>query len=124
MYSEQILKHFKNPHNVGKVVKPSGMGSAENADIIEISLKIENEIIIDAKFKAFGSIAIIAVGSILTDYIKKMHVNDAAGIDEKEILNLIGELESDKQYTITLAKTALNLAITNHIKQLKKSKTT
>ena len=63
MYNEKVMEAFKNPKNVGEIEDASGVGTVGNAscgDIMQISLKIENDIIVDAKFKTFGCAAAIA----------------------------------------------------------------
>ena len=57
MYTEQVMDHFMNPRNVGEVENPSGVGTVGNAkcgDIMQISIKVENNVIVDVKFKTFG----------------------------------------------------------------------
>ena len=63
MYTEQVMDHFMNPRNVGEVENPSGVGTVGNAkcgDIMQISIKVENNVIVDVKFKTFGCGAAIA----------------------------------------------------------------
>ena len=77
MYNEKVMEAFKSPKNVGEIENASGVGTVGNAscgDIMQISLKIENDIIIDAKFKTFGCAAAIATSSTATDMIIGMTV--------------------------------------------------
>ena len=70
MYSETVMDHFKNPRNVGEIENPDGVGEVGNpvcGDIMKIFLKIENNIITDAKFKTFGCGAAIASSSMATE---------------------------------------------------------
>jgi nitrogen fixation NifU-like protein len=63
MYSDKVMDHFKNPRNVGEIENASGVGEVGNpvcGDIMNIYLKVENNIITDAKFKTFGCGAAIA----------------------------------------------------------------
>ena len=73
MYSEKVMDHFTNPRNVGVIENPSGVGEEGNpscGDIMKMYLKVENDIIIDAKFQTFGCGAAIASSSMATEMIK------------------------------------------------------
>ena len=80
MYNEKVIEAFRNPKNVGEIENADGVGTVGNAscgDIMQISLKIENDIIVDAKFKTFGCAAAIATSSTATDMIIGMTVEEA-----------------------------------------------
>ena len=65
-YSDKVMEHFKNPRNVGDMENPDGIGHVGNAvcgDIMELYIKVKDNIIIDAKFKTFGCGAAIATTS-------------------------------------------------------------
>ena len=73
VYSEKVMEHFANPHNVGVIEDANGVGEIGNAkcgDIMKMYLKIENDIIVDVKFKTYGCASAIATSSIATDLIK------------------------------------------------------
>ena len=66
-YSEKVMEHFTNPHNVGKLDDADGVGEVGNAkcgDIMKMYLKIENDIITDVKFNTYGCASAIATSSI------------------------------------------------------------
>ena len=72
MYNEKVMDVFKNPKNIGEIENPDGIGTVGNAscgDIMQISLRIENDIIVDAKFKTFGCGSAIASSSMATSMI-------------------------------------------------------
>ena len=72
MYSEKVMDHFMNPRNVGEIENADGIGEVGNAkcgDIMKMYLKIENEVIVDVKFKTFGCGSAIATSSIATEMI-------------------------------------------------------
>ena len=86
MYNEKVMDVFKNPKNVGEIENPDGSGTVGNAscgDIMMITLRIENEIIVDAKFKTFGCAAAIATSSTATEMIKGMTVEEALKVTNK-----------------------------------------
>ena len=67
MYSEKVMDHFMNPRNVGEIEDASGVGTVGNAkcgDIMKVYLKIEDGVVIDAKFKTFGCGAAVATSSM------------------------------------------------------------
>ena len=73
MYSEKVMDHFMNPRNVGEIENPDGVGQVGNArcgDIMKIYLKIEDNRIVDIKFKTFGCGAAIATSSMATELVK------------------------------------------------------
>ncbi|NCP17528.1 iron-sulfur cluster assembly scaffold protein, partial [Candidatus Kuenenbacteria bacterium] len=84
LYSKEIFKHFKNPKNVGKIKKPSGVGEAGNlicGDVMKLYLKIEKNkkgerIIKDIKFETLGCVVAIANTSLLTTMVKGKKLED------------------------------------------------
>ena len=73
-YTEKVIDHYTNPRNVGKIADASGVGEVGNpvcGDIMKMYLKIENDVIVDVKFKTFGCGAAIATSSISTEIDRK-----------------------------------------------------
>ena len=73
------MEVFRNPKNVGEIENPDGVGRVGNAscgDIMEIQLKIENDIIVDAKFRTFGCAAAIATSSTATENVPTFSTSD------------------------------------------------
>ena len=117
MYNEKVMEAFKNPKNVGEIENPDGIGTVGNAscgDIMQISLRIENEIITDAKFKTFGCAAAIATSSTATDMIIGMSVEDALKITNKKVIECLGGLPSQKIHCSVLAEEAIKKAIEDY----------
>ena len=80
VYSKQVMDHFSNPRNVGEVENADGVGEVGNAkcgDIMKMSIKVENGVIEDVKFKTFGCGAAIATSSIATEMIRGKSIADA-----------------------------------------------
>ena len=81
-YSEKVMDHFTNPRNVGEIENADGVGVVGNAkcgDIMKMYLKIENDVIVDCKFKTFGCGAAIATSSMATEEAIKTAVADYYG---------------------------------------------
>ena len=118
MYNEKVMEAFKNPKNVGEIEDASGVGTVGNAscgDIMQISLKIENDIIVDAKFKTFGCAAAIATSSTATDMIIGMTVEEALKVTNKKVVECLGGLPSQKIHCSVLAEEAIKKAIEDYM---------
>ncbi len=117
MYNEKVMDVFKNPKNVGEIENPDGSGTVGNAscgDIMMITLRIENEIIVDAKFKTFGCAAAIATSSTATEMIKGMTVEEALKVTNKAVVEKLGGLPSQKLHCSVLAEEAIKKAIEDY----------
>ena len=122
MYNEKVMEAFKNPKNVGEIENASGVGTVGNAscgDIMQISLKIENDIIVDAKFKTFGCAAAIATSSTATDMIIGMTVEEALKVTNKKVVECLGGLPSQKIHCSVLAEEAIKKAIEDYMSKKK-----
>lgn len=117
MYNEKVMDVFKNPKNVGEIENPDGIGTVGNAscgDIMQISLRIENDVIVDAKFKTFGCAAAIATSSTATEMIKGMTVDEALTVTNKKVIEYLGGLPSQKIHCSVLAEEAIKKAIEDY----------
>ena len=117
MYNEKVMDAFKNPKNVGEIENADGVGTVGNAscgDILQISLKIENDVIVDAKFKTFGCAAAIATSSTATEMIKGMTVEEALQVTNKKVIECLGGLPSQKIHCSVLAEEAIKKAIEDY----------
>jgi nitrogen fixation NifU-like protein len=120
MYNEKVMEAFRNPKNVGEIENASGVGTVGNAscgDIMQISLKIENDIIVDAKFKTFGCAAAIATSSTATDMIIGMTVEQALKVTNKKVVECLGGLPSQKIHCSVLAEEAIKKAIEDYLEK-------
>ena len=117
MYSEKVMDAFKNPKNVGEIENPDGIGMVGNAscgDIMQISLRIENDVIVDAKFKTFGCAAAIATSSTATEMVKGMTVEEALKLTNKRVVEALGGLPTQKIHCSVLAEEAIKKAIEDY----------
>jgi nitrogen fixation NifU-like protein len=113
-YPKFLMEHFQNPQNVGEISDPDGVGTVGNAscgDIMQMFIKINNDKIIEAKFKTFGCGAAIATSSILTERIKGATLDEALKISEETSNEVLAQLPEEKVPCFTLATDALKLAI-------------
>ena len=112
------MEVFKNPKNVGEIENPDGIGTVGNAscgDIMQISLRIVDEVIVDAKFKTFGCAAAIATSSTATEMIKGMTVEEALKVTNKKVVETLGGLPSQKLHCSVLAEEGIKKAIENYL---------
>lgn len=120
MYSEKVIEHFTNPRNVGEIVNPDGVGEAGNAvcgDIMKIYLKIEDDVIVDVKFKTFGCGAAIATSSMATELIKGKKIEDALCLTNKAVVEALDGLPPVKLHCSVLAEQTVKAAIIDYYKK-------
>jgi len=123
MYSADVIKHFRNPHNMGKIKKPDGIGKVGNiicGDVMWLYIKIRGnkkgqEIIEDVKFETFGCTAAIATSSMITDLAKGKTFEEALKINKQEITDSLGGLPPIKVHCSVLASDALVEAIYDYL---------
>ncbi|MGI6373080.1 MAG: Fe-S cluster assembly scaffold protein NifU [Caldicoprobacterales bacterium] len=124
MYSDKVMDHFTNPRNVGELENPDGVGEVGNArcgDIMRIYLKVENDVIVDVKFKTFGCGAAIASSSMATELIKGKTIDEALLITNKAVTQALDGLPPVKLHCSVLAEEAIQKAI-NDYKEKQKNK--
>ncbi len=122
MYSEQVMEHFKNPRNVGEIENPDGIGYVGNAvcgDVMELYIRVEDGVIVDAKFKTFGCGAAIATSSMVTELVKGKRVEEALKISNRAVAEALGGLPSIKMHCSVLAEEALKSAIDDYLNKSK-----
>lgn len=114
MYTDKVMDHFTNPRNVGEIENADGVGTVGNAkcgDIMKISLKIEDDIIKDVKFKTFGCGAAVATSSMATELIMGKSVNEALELTNKAVIEALGGLPPAKVHCSVLAEEAVRAAL-------------
>jgi len=113
-YSEKVMDHFMNPRNVGVIDDASGVGTVGNAkcgDIMRVYIKIENDIIIDAKFKTFGCGAAVATSSMATELVIGKTIHEALKITNKGVMEALDGLPPVKIHCSLLAEESLHAAL-------------
>ena len=116
-YSEKVMEHFTNPHNVGKLEDADGIGEVGNAkcgDIMKMYLKIENDIITDVKFNTYGCASAIATSSIATDMIKGQPLSEALKLTNKAVVEALDGLPAVKIHCSVLAEQAIKAAVKDY----------
>ena len=113
-YSKKVMDHFMNPRNVGEIPNADGVGQVGNAkcgDIMKVFLKIDNDIIVDAKFQTFGCGAAVATSSMATELVRGKTVQEALQVTNRVVMEALDGLPPVKVHCSCLAEEALHAAL-------------
>lgn len=114
LYNDTVMDHFMNPRNVGDLENPDGTGTYGSpvcGDMMQIQIKVKDDIITDAKFKTFGCGSAIASSSMATSMIIGKTIDEALAISNKQIIEELGGLPAVKVHCSVLADHAIKSAI-------------
>ena len=119
-YSEQVMDHYENPRNVGKLDKNAGnvgtgmVGAPACGDVMQLQIMVNDDgIIEDAKFKTYGCGSAIASSSLLTEWVKGRTLDDAGTISNSDIATELA-LPPVKIHCSVLAEDAIKAAIKDY----------
>ena len=117
LYSEKVMDHFSNPRNVGEVENANAVGQVGNAvcgDIMKMTMRIEDDVIQEVKFKTFGCASAIASSSALTELVKGKTLEEAEKITNQQIADMLGGLPEAKMHCSVMGMEALQAAICHY----------
>jgi len=115
-YSDKVIDHYENPRNVGSLDKNDEdvgtgiVGAPACGDVMKLQIKVENGVITDARFKTYGCGSAIASSSLVTEWVKGMHVDQAMQIKNSQIAEELS-LPPVKIHCSVLAEDAIKAAI-------------
>ena len=117
-YSEQVIDHYENPRNVGKLVEDATVGTGvvgapACGDVMRLQIKVEDGIITDAKFKTYGCGSAIASSSLVTEWVKGKTLDEASTIKNTNIAEELA-LPPVKIHCSILAEDAIKAAINDY----------
>ena len=118
-YSKQLLDHYENPRNVGTLdendpsVGTGMVGAPACGDVMRLQIQVKDNIITDAKFKTYGCGSAIASSSLLTEWVKGMHLDDANLVKNTQLAEELA-LPPVKIHCSVLAEDAIKTAIQNY----------
>ena len=121
-YSEKVIDHYNNPRNVGSFQKDAEdvgtgvVGAPECGDVMKLQIKVENDTIVDAKFKTFGCGSAIASSSLATEWLKGKSLEDAQKIKNTDIVHELN-LPPVKIHCSVLAEDAIKAALGDYQKK-------
>ena len=116
-YSDVVMDHYLNPRNVGEVPGTPAVaqvGDPGTGDVLKISLRIEGNIVVEARFKSFGCTAAIASGSMATTLIGGKSILEAARLTNRDVVEALGGLPESKIQCSVLAEQAIREALRRH----------
>jgi nitrogen fixation NifU-like protein len=118
-YSDIVMEHFRNPHNVGRIDNPDAKsveGSPACGDMVAVYLMVDSESqrITDIKFESYGCASNIATGSIITELAKGKTLEEAKAITWKDASEALGGLPPIKTHCSVLAVDGLRAAVENY----------
>jgi len=117
------MDHFTNPRNVGVIENADGYGKVGNpvcGDLMEMYIKVENDVIKDIKFKTFGCGSAIATSSMVTELAIGKTIEEALKITRNDVANELDGLPPQKMHCSNLAADALHAAIEDYKRKKKK----
>jgi nitrogen fixation NifU-like protein len=126
-YSEKVIDHYNNPRNVGSFNKEDDdvgtgvVGAPECGDVMKLQIKVENDTIVDAKFKTFGCGSAIASSSLATEWLKGKSVAEAQKIKNTDIVEELN-LPPVKIHCSVLAEDAIKAALGDYQKKANEKK--
>lgn len=116
VYSDTVIEHGINPRNLGSIAGAEGITSFTGpcGDTMQIWLKINNDIVVNAGFLTDGCLSTYACGSMAIELIKGKHVTQAMTISQNQILNSLGGLPESNLHCALLAANAIKAALADY----------
>jgi len=123
VYTEKVVEHFRNPHNMGKLADYSAVGKVGNivcGDVLWLYIRVERdaegrEILADVSWETFGCTAAIATSSMVSDLAKGRTLEEAIAITNRDVASQLGGLPPVKMHCSALAADALSEAIYDYL---------
>jgi len=118
-YGDKLIDHFENPRNMGSLDKGSDqvgtgiVGAPECGDVMKLQIQVEDDRIVDAKFKTFGCGSAIASSSLATEWVKGMTIDEAHALKNTDIVEELA-LPPVKIHCSVLAEEAIKSAIEDY----------
>ncbi len=118
-YSDQVIDHYENPRNVGKLDKNDPtvgtglVGAPACGDVLQLQIKVEEGVITDAKFKTYGCGSAIASSSLVSEWVKGKTLEQAATIKNTQIAEELA-LPPVKIHCSILAEDAIKAALKDY----------
>ena len=118
-YSDKVLDHYERPRNIGSLDRGSSdvgtglVGAPECGDVMKLQIKVEDDKIVDAKFKTFGCGSAIAASSLATEWVKDKSIDEAMELSNVEIVEELS-LPPVKIHCSVLAEDAIKAAISDY----------
>ena len=117
-YSDKVIDHYENPRTVGKMeiddtVGTGMVGAPACGDVMKLQIRVEDGIIVDAKFKTYGCGSAIASSSLVTEWVKGKTLEQAGEIKNSAIAEELA-LPPVKIHCSILAEDAIKAAVNDY----------
>tara|TARA_B100002019_G_C21065255_1_gene496160 strand:+ start:261 stop:644 length:384 start_codon:yes stop_codon:yes gene_type:complete len=118
-YSDKVIDHYEKPRNVGSFNSTDNnigtglVGAPECGDVMKLQIQVEDDKIVDAKFKTFGCGSAIAASSLATEWVKDKSIDEAMELSNVEIVEELS-LPPVKIHCSVLAEDAIKAAISDY----------
>ena len=116
-YSRIVIDHVKHPRNVGEIPDTRAWArvrSSADGDMLQLHLRIENDVVQEARFKVYGCGAAIAAGSMLTEFVIGKTTGQLQDLTNEQLSQMMGGLPSEKIHCSVLAEQAIREALRKH----------
>lgn len=120
-YTDIVVEHFQNPRNVGIMENPDGfgkVGSSVCGDLMEFQIRVQDNRIVDVKFRTFGCAAAIASSSMASEMVKGKSLEEVEQLTNDSVAEALGGLPVQKQHCSNMAADALHAAIQDYRQRL------
>ena len=117
MYDDPLIDHFVNPRNVGVIENPDGYGkegSVDCGDMMEMTIRVADGVVVDVKYRTFGCATAIASSSMASELIKGKTLVEAAAVSEEMIAKELGGLSPAKMHCSVMAAAAFHHALEDY----------
>jgi len=118
MYSDKVIEHFQNPHNVGEITDSDGVGKVGSpvcGDMMEVYIKVKDGRLEDVKYKTFGCGAAVASGSMGTEMVKGKTIEEAMKLTNMQVAEALDGLPEEKLHCSNLAADGIRAAIEDYM---------
>lgn len=122
MYSDKVIEHFQNPHNVGEITDSDGVGKVGSpvcGDMMEVYIKVKDGRLEDVKYKTFGCGAAVASGSMGTEMVKGKTIEEAMKLTNMQVAEALDGLPEEKLHCSNLAADGIRAAIEDYLSRTK-----
>lgn len=117
-YDPRVIEHLVRPRNVGELEVPSGLGESGDTacgDVARFAVAIEENRLVEVRYKVYGCVACIAAGSALSELVRDRHLLEAARVSRADLEDALGgPLPEGKEHALTLVLDALHKAFEDH----------
>ncbi|HEU5182665.1 MAG TPA: iron-sulfur cluster assembly scaffold protein [Candidatus Polarisedimenticolia bacterium] len=113
-YSQKLLDHYRSPRNVGEIEGADAIvtvGNPGHGDVLKLSLRIDGGKVAEARFKSFGCAVAIAAGSVTTEIVQGMRLEDLTGVTNSQVAEALGGVPEGKMECSVLAERAIREAV-------------